>query len=222
MKSSLLTQMDSSWIERLEKRLAEPLPGLAAQLEMASAARMQGWAVREDHRPSGVLALLYPQDAAWHMVFMRRQDKGDPHGGQISFPGGRQDPEDADVVQTALREAQEELAIQPAQVRVLGQLTRLYIPHSNYMVYPTVGISLERPAFIPEEEEVAEVIESELAHFLQPYARQRTTIRDARGYFPDVPAFEVRGHYIWGATAMILNELLTALREAGAPASPGR
>ncbi|MEL6651790.1 MAG: CoA pyrophosphatase [Bacteroidota bacterium] len=201
------------FIQRLEARLQESLPGLESQLKMTSMNRGQEWQIREDHRKSGVLALFYPHDGRTQIVFMQRTQDGKVHGGQISFPGGKMEPEDADASATALREAEEELAIPAQEVQVLGQLTELYIPPSNFMVYPTVGYLPYRPTFVPSPDEVARVIEIGLAELLDP--RNLQTLYHLVGPQRKIkaPAFQVRGNVIWGATAMMLSELLDIIRD---------
>ncbi|MDX1906548.1 MAG: CoA pyrophosphatase [Bacteroidia bacterium] len=198
-------------IGALQARLADPLPGQAAQMAMASIQLPSPPPARPDHRKSGVLCLLYPANGDWHLVFMQRPEDGTVHGGQISFPGGRLEPEDPDLTWTALREAQEELGILPASVHLLGSLTELYIPASNHLVFPTVGYAAARPDFVPDPKEVAAVIEAPLAVLLDPDIRTRVSVRLASGLRLDAPAFVVGGHVIWGATAMILNELLSII-----------
>ncbi|RMG71034.1 MAG: CoA pyrophosphatase [Bacteroidetes bacterium] len=180
---------------------------------MTSRGGPESWHIRADHLESGVLALLYPHRDRLHMAFMQRTEDGRVHGGQISFPGGRREPEDVDLVQTALREAEEEMGIKPDEVQVLGALTRLYIPPSNFMVYPTVGYSAQRPIFVPDPVEVAQVIELPLSELQDPQYRVQAPVRVRGDLNVKVPAFVVQGYTIWGATAMMLSELLTVIRE---------
>ena len=205
--------MNEALIDGLKARLTRPLPGLETQLEMTSRGGPEGWHIRDDYRESGVLALLYPWQDTLHTVFMQRTEDGRVHSGQISFPGGSREPDDADLVQTALREAEEELGIPAQNVEVLGQLTQLYIPPSNFMVFPTLGFSPGRPTFVPDPTEVARVIEVPLATLLDPACRVQTQVRAGGNLRLSVPAFQVGGHIIWGATAMMLNELLAIVRE---------
>ncbi len=205
--------IDLQLIENLNLKLQQSLPGLNAQLEMTSLLRGQKWEVREDHRKSGVLLCLYPQADQWHIALMKRtQDEG-VHSGQISFPGGRFEDSDRNYTHTALREAEEELGIPQQEVQVLGALTELYISPSNFMVYPTVGYMLRRPAFVLDPKEVAELIEVEIDLFLQEEIRKNRRIKLGQNMKIEVPTFLVKGHIIWGATAMILNEFLHLWRE---------
>lgn len=204
-------------IRRLQERLAQPLPGLSVQMEMTSRPDRVNQSIREDHRKSGVLALFYPHHReALHLVFMQRPTYDGVHSGQVSFPGGRLEPGDRDITFTALRESHEELGILPEAVQVLGQLSPLYIPPSNFLVYPTVGYMDRRPDFVPSVREVEKVIEVETRHLLRAEARQMPTIHLSPGLSMKVPAFIVDESIIWGATAMMLNELLHLIREAEA------
>ncbi len=205
--------MTEQWLKQLTARLQGELPGLNAQLKMTSQTRGQSWEIRPDHRKSGVLALFYPHQEALHLVFMQRTRDGKVHSGQISFPGGKMEESDPDATATALREAEEELNIPAREVQVLGQLTELYIPPSNFLVYPTVGFLPQRPAFRPAEREVAHIIEIPLSELLDPRHPQLVTHQVRPQLQMEVPAYLFRGHVIWGATAMMLNELLWVVRD---------
>ncbi|MFQ6037167.1 MAG: NUDIX hydrolase [Candidatus Aminicenantales bacterium] len=202
-------------IRSLEARLSRPKPGLAAQVRMIPHPR-PGHRVYQEvedtcHK-AGVLLLLYPKGGRPHLVFTLRTEQVDFHKGQISFPGGHQEPDER-LDQTALREAQEELGIPPESVRILGSLTPLYIPPSNTCIYPVVGVTEEPPRFIPHEPEVAEVLEIPLDHLIHPESIQRET-RTLSGQKLEVPFYHYKGHKIWGATAMVLAELLSLLKSA--------
>jgi len=164
---------------------------------------------------AAVLALLYPCAGDWLIVYIERPsgDSRDRHQGQIAFPGGQQDQSDRDLAQTALREAHEEIGIPPEAVRLLGALTPLYIPVSNFHVFPFLGITNLKPEFIPQVSEVSGILEISLQQLLDPSLQTKTTIRYRPGlHIDDVPCFRFGEKVIWGATAMItseLNELLS-------------
>lgn len=184
-----------------------------AQLLMAPRprARLQQFA-DVPARQAGVLALVFPAaDGAPHIVLTRRTDHLRGHSGQISFPGGRRDPDDESFVHTALRETCEELGICGDDIAVHGSLTPFYIPPSNYDVYPSVGSLDAAPVFNPNPDEVAEVFTVPLAHLLEP-ERQDVEYHDYNGIRVRVPFYRLNGHKVWGATAAMLGELAARLR----------
>ena len=200
-------------LQFLENTLKEQKPGLDAQLEMMPHPRPGHKLyseVEDTCVKAGVLILLYPWNDQLHIVFTRRTDRVDFHQAQISFPGGRQE-EDESFKEAALREAHEEVNIPPDSVRILGELTPLYVPPSNYCIYPVVAVAKERPDFQPSELEVAEVIEVPLDHLLDLENIQRE-MWHYKGEDIEVPYYFFKGDKIWGATAMILAELLEMLK----------
>jgi 8-oxo-dGTP pyrophosphatase MutT (NUDIX family) len=200
-------------IDRLHERLDAPLPGTDAQLTMAPVYRQDpSMAAIEDKacREAGVLALLFPLDDAPHLLLtVRRPDLTD-HAGQISFPGGSREAGET-LKEAALREAHEEVGLPPEAVEVLGAMTPLYIPPSNYCVHPFVGAAPEPPSLSPQDAEVAAILRVPLAHLLAPTTR-RVEPWTLREQTIDVPFYAVETHSVWGATAMMLAELLALLR----------
>ncbi len=207
----------------LQERLRAPLPGRAAQARMAPQPR-PGWDQNmqpPSPRHGGVLVLLYPHlddtgQQAWHLPLILRATYPGVHSGQVSFPGGGQDPSDPDLTATALREAYEEIGVPPQDVQVLGRLSDLYILPSNFMVHPTVGWVSHRPNFRIDPYEVAQLLETPLAALRDPINRheEEWQLRDRRAR---VPFFHIHGQTIWGATAMILSEFLALLEEHDGP-----
>lgn len=200
----------SARIAQLTTRLKAPLPGLAAQELMTGRVLPMPPGIPDDARSSAVLALLFPKNEELHLLFIRRTEDGKAHGGQISFPGGRQEPFDADLSATALREAQEEVGIMSGDVTILAPISSLYIPVSKFLVYPYIGFAAGAPAYNLSEQEVAEVLEVPVAHLFNNEHKVVTTVRPSSR--PDmkltVPAYSLPGgDIIWGATAMILSEL---------------
>ena len=196
-------------LQLLEQRLREEKPGLDAQLKMVPDHRRHDKTYREVQGTclrAAVLVLIYPREGGAHLVLTRRTSSVLHHQAQISFPGGQMDELETPV-DTALREGEEELAIKPAEVRVLGELTPLYIPPSNYCIYPVVAAAENRPDFRPSPHEVAEVIEVPLGHLLDSRNIKREKW-PLRGLDVVVPYYYFLGHKIWGATAMVLAELL--------------
>lgn len=202
------------FIDRLETGLNRPRPGLAAQLAMLPEPRPGHQTYEEVEAISlkaAILLLVYPRAGRPHLLFTRRTEKVLHHRLQISFPGGHREPGET-VVDTALREAEEEVGVRPSDVRVLGELTPLYIPPSNYCVYPIVGTTDGRPDFRLAPLEVAEILEIPLAHLLNPESR-RLEMWNVGGLEMTVPHFAFKGDKIWGATAMVLSEFLHILKD---------
>lgn len=164
-------------------------------------------------RIGGVLLLLYYHSHTMHLVLTRRRDDLTSHAGQISFPGGRREPGET-AVAAALRETEEEIGVPATAVTILGELTTIYIPPSDYEVHPFVGWvnGGERPLFVPEAREVAEILEVPLTHLLDPTTREIGPI-PVRGAVYTVPYYNVNGHKVWGATAILLSEFLARVRE---------
>lgn len=204
-------------IEALEDRLRQPLPGLDAQLEMAPATRTRKTMtpVRDSSFKSGaVLILLYPSEEIWHTVLMLRPQYDGTHAGQVSFPGGKIEPHDNSLADTALREANEEVGVPIEEVKVIGRLTDLYIPVSKFNVSPFVGYMSERPEFVPDEKEVDEIIEVSLDYLFQDQIVVQTRVPiQQRNLTIQTPAFEVHGNTVWGATAMIISELKAVMSD---------
>ena len=197
---------------KLQERMQRPLPGKEAQFRMAHLARRGDFPVPESARNAGVLAMFYPgAGGSWKLALIERvsHHPGDRHGGQISFPGGKFEDGDGTLLRTALRETQEEIGVDTAAVEVLGPLTELYIPVSNFLVHPFVGILPYTPTFSPQWDEVQSVVEVSLDQLLLPSARQVTDLQLSPNILlRDVPYFNVEGKVVWGATAMMLSELL--------------
>ena len=154
---------------------------------------------------AGVLVPLYLQDGELHAVFTRRRDDLRRHAGEVSFPGGRQDSDAEDLRDTALREAQEEIGLDPAGVELVGALSPTPTFATNYAIYPFVGMIQPGQRWTPSAAEVAEVIELPLRELRAAYGRKRM-LRRGVPFRTDV--YETGGHFIWGATARILSDLL--------------
>jgi 8-oxo-dGTP pyrophosphatase MutT (NUDIX family) len=171
------------------------------------------FALPRDCRKGGVLLLLYPRADRLHLVLTRRTETVRSHKGQISLPGGAREG-DEPLVQTALRETCEELGVSLASTDVIGPLSALYTPPSNFCIYPFVAYQSVTPAFRPHPIEVAEVLEAPLALLIDPSIRKEEFWADPRFDSPRrVPFFQVQGQVVWGATAMILSELVTLLED---------
>ncbi len=176
-------------------------------------ARQEALSIRDKEcREAGVLALLLPGEDGTPAIVLtvRRQDVPD-HAGQISFPGGQREGSEP-LTETALREANEEVALNPQSVTMLGTLTPLYIPPSNFCVHPHVGVVNHNPCLVPTDREVERVLQVPLHLLLDPETRvvepwtlQGTTV--------EVPYYDVESYTVWGATAMMLAEMLAVVQD---------
>lgn len=198
------------FIANLRERLTQPLPGYIAHKKMSPIPRAglePGYVPPIPPRRGGVLVLLYPHADTLHLPLILRPTYNGVHSGQVSFPGGGEEKTDASLAATALREAYEEVGIPPEDVQIIGQLSKLYIEPSNFEVYPTVGWMARRPAFCIDPHEVALLLETSLADFQNPANRYEEQW-NLRGRQVHVPFFRIQEQTVWGATAMILSELL--------------
>lgn len=193
---------------RLNSALAGPLPGEVIHARISprlTDGTLPGRAPQE--RPAAVLVLLFARHGVPHVVLTVRGSGLPHHPDQVSLPGGRVEPGETPEV-TALREAAEEIGLDPGGVALAGRLTPVHIPVSGFTVEAIVGIAAGSPAFVAEPGEVAEVLEVPIALLADP-AALRVGRRVRGGVEIDAPYFAVGDHQVWGATAMILGELLT-------------
>ena len=196
----------------LRERLAGTLPGLEAQLRFMPTPPRTGWTPGEfpsTARTAAGLLLLYPGERGPSIPLTIRASGLRRHAGQISLPGGATD-EGETLVQAALREAYEEIGVDPARVRVLGELTPVYVLVSGFTLHPVVGITDERPEFRPAAHEVEEVIEVSIED-LQDASNIRQGVRTREGVAIEYPYFDLHGSHVWGATAMVLGEFISVL-----------
>lgn len=207
--------MSPDLVQHLLEALSKPLPGLAAQLMMAPTPRV-GWdplKVPEGTRDGAALVLVYPHDDAYLLPLTVRGSGLRNHTGQVSLPGGRVD--DGETIEAAaLREAEEEIGVARGSVQVLGRLTPLHIPVSNFLLHPVVGFVTARPVFNRAEWEVARIIEPTIGQLRDPGIikrefRTRTTAGETVQI--DVPFFDIESEKVWGATAMVLAEFCAIL-----------
>lgn len=198
---------------KISSQLKLELPGFAAQSKMSPPGRkaaIDSLGVNNTPQLSAVLLLLYFDEKfqATKIVFIERaeNEKGN-HSGQIAFPGGRKEDNDYSLDQTALREAEEEIGIIQENVKILGALTPLFIPVSNYLVHPFVGVYYGAPDFNKHPDEVKDIIAistKELFSF-NSKAKSEVHIKNS-GIFTETPCYKVEDKIIWGATAMIVSE----------------
>lgn len=206
--------MIENLVNHLSIQLKKELPGERAHVEMAPIHRPSPDEARQwpDTKLSGVLILFYPHKDRIFTTLMMRPDYNGVHSKQVSFPGGRKEDGDADIQFTALREAREELNIETEKVRLIGNLSEMYIPPSKSLVTPVLGYSHERPNFVLDKREVSELIEADLFVLMDKNQIGRTEIVRANYILKEVPVIHYNGYTIWGATAMMLNELRWLLK----------
>jgi len=204
-----------NFVARLREALSRPLPGLDAQLRMAPSPRV-GWdplKFPEGARNGAALLLVYPHDDTLHLALTVRGSGLRNHTGQVSLPGGGVD-EGETFEQAAVREANEEIGLDPATVEVLGRLTPLHIPVRGFLLHPIVGFTSMRPAFQRAEWEVARIIEAPVSLLSDPAVIKReirTRVVTGQSVDVDVPYFDIDGEKVWGATAMVLAEFCAIL-----------
>jgi 8-oxo-dGTP pyrophosphatase MutT (NUDIX family) len=200
----------------LQDGFTRDLPGKEAHVKMAPQPidlRRFTTTFADPPKKSGVLLLFYPEEGAVYFPLIKRPQYPGVHSGQVGFPGGKMEPSDPDILFTALREAEEEIGIDAGKVEVLGRLSDLYIPTSNFLVTPVVGFVQEKPSFVPEQREVARIITTELVSLFHPEVQKQTQLAVGGGMYLDTPYFAVEEEVVWGATAMILSELVQVLEQ---------
>ena len=204
--------------EILTKIESLPLPGQASQFKMSPPFREKLISLQKDNikraRKAAVMALFYPNKnkEACIVLILRETYKG-VHSAQIGFPGGKIEEEDDTLKHTALRETEEEIGVAIHAIEVVKQLTSIYIPPSNFYVYPFMGVSISTPKFVKQDSEVKAVIEVAVSDFFDE--KNTTTKLVSTKYKKEVavPAYNLNGHLVWGATAMILSEVKDLLKE---------
>jgi 8-oxo-dGTP pyrophosphatase MutT (NUDIX family) len=211
-----VSQVSGNFIRLLRNRFQQALPGEAAQNPMSWRTRMKlDYYLRENpnYKTSAVLLLLYPIDELWHTLLIERPGNQGVHSGQLALPGGAVEANDESLMHTALREAEEEVGLPRKHSEVLGQLTPLYIPPSNFLVQPFVALLPERFNWIPNISEAQTLLEVPLLHFLDPNIKDRRRIPIGKNLFVDAPCYMIGERPLWGATAMVFSELEVMVRE---------
>ncbi len=202
------------YIPKIEKKilLASDAHAKMAPLERVSFLKEMNYADKNP-REAAVLMLLYPKSSQTHLALIVRNSYPGVHSSQIGFPGGKVEIEDIDLAHTALRETHEEVGIPSDKITVIKPFSKIYIPPSNFLVSPFLGISNEELSFIPDNNEVKRVLEFPLVEFLDD--KTITKVRMTTSYATDieVPAFMVEKYLVWGATAMMMSELKEVIKD---------
>ncbi|MBK9736670.1 MAG: CoA pyrophosphatase [Saprospiraceae bacterium] len=207
--------MDVKFIQLLEHRLAQELPGADSQNLMAPEGSEKYRIISPNHKIACVLLLIFPKEKEWYISLIERasQHPEDKHGGQLGFPGGKLDPSDNTYEDCALRETYEELGVPPDSVGILGSLTPLYVYVSNFLVHPYVGFTTEYPKFIQQESEVKSIIEVPVNRFLKSKYKSFADISVRDFVLKNTPYYDIYGQQLWGATAMMISEFEQILKD---------
>ncbi len=203
---------------QLRNRLALPLPGMEAQMKMAHAERRLNTThikIPANALHGAVLILLYEEDEQIFFPLIERPEYDGVHSGQLSLPGGRFELTDITYQQTALREAQEEIGILTRDIDIIGELSEMYIPPSNYIVHPFIGVLPYKPLLFPDEREVKNILEVNLEVILDEKQVKEKDLKVSSGLTIRTPYIDIQGQTLWGATAMMLSELKSVLYEIG-------
>jgi 8-oxo-dGTP pyrophosphatase MutT (NUDIX family) len=192
------------------------LPSISSHVKMAPLERVK---MMEENsydlssvRKAAVMMLFYPKNEVTHLILIVRNSYPGVHSSQIAFPGGKVEEIDFDLKQTALRETHEEIGIHPNDIHVIRDFSSIYIPPSNFLVYPFLGVSQTELTFTLQEEEVAGIIELPLATLLDDSIISNKNLETSYSKLIEVPVFQIEDHSVWGATAMMLSELKDVLK----------
>jgi 8-oxo-dGTP pyrophosphatase MutT (NUDIX family) len=201
--------------EQLAHRLQRPLPGASAHealRALPSGKLKPNFTHQLPPRPGSVLILLYPEAGTIKIPLIKRPDYEGLHSGQVSFPGGKAEPGE-DAITTALREAEEEIGVDRTQVRLIGRLSKFFVIPSNFLVTPVLAFCDAMPTLTPDPIEVSRILTADMASLMADDAVRQKEIVAAGRFTLLAPHFEIEGEVVWGATAMMLNELRVVLRE---------
>ncbi|MGM0530162.1 MAG: NUDIX hydrolase [Bacteroidota bacterium] len=199
----------SEYCKRIENLLDGDLPGKTAQYKMAPLKRdLSEPLTTKGTKYAGVLILLYPLEEEYYTILIRRTLYNGVHSGQISFPGGKYEFHDRDLITTALRETEEEIGVSSNEIKVIGKLTPLFIPVSNYIVHPVVGVLKSKPSLERNYKEVEEIFSVKLETLTDPRCLIHNDSIYESEHNIEAPYFLYNKFKIWGATAMILSEFI--------------
>lgn len=201
------------YIPKIEKEtlLSTDAHAKMAPLERISFLKEENY-LDKNPRRAAVLMLFYPKNQITHLALIVRNSYPGVHSSQIGFPGGKVEEEDANLEETALRETHEEIGIHPNKIQIIKPFSEIYIPPSNFLVAPFMGISNEELSFVPDLDEVKRVLEFSIADFLDENTITKVTMSTSYATDIEVPAFMVDKYVVWGATAMMMSELKETIK----------
>jgi 8-oxo-dGTP pyrophosphatase MutT (NUDIX family) len=195
-----------------------PLPAEASHYKMVPPFRQELLKKQEEAikkaKHAGVLALFYPDESEHtKFILILRNTYNGVHSAQVAFPGGKLEKQDKSLLDTALRETSEEVGVAKETIKIIKQVSKVYIPPSNFYVQPFIGITENTPKFKKQDSEVKALIEVDLEHFLDNQSLITQTVATSYSIEVEVPAFKLNNYVVWGATAMMLSEIKDLLKQ---------
>ncbi len=201
------------FIPKIEK---EKLLSTDAHIKMAPLERIS-YLKEENYKDknpkkAAVLMLFYPKNKITHLALIVRNSYPGVHSSEVAFPGGKVEESDVNLQETALRETYEEVGVPPNKVKIIKPFSEIYIPPSNFLVFPFMGISHEELTFLPDATEVQQILEYSIVNFLDEKSISKVTMSTSYAAAIEVPTFLIKEHVVWGATAMMMSELKEVLK----------
>ena len=204
------------FLKYIPKIAKETLPAASAHIKMVPLERLNALKALNPSdlipKKAAVMMLFYPKNKETHLVLIVRNSYPGVHSSQIAFPGGKVEIEDASLAHTALRETEEEIGVDRNKIEIIKSFTDVYIPPSNFLVSPYLGICQSTLEFELQPDEVAGIVELSLNDFLNDKNVVMQKLSTSYANEIDVPAFLVREHIVWGATAMMMSELKETIK----------
>jgi len=206
----------NEFINQIKKIDSVELPSNSSHQKMAPTNRdeliKKNNLLNKEPREAAVMMLFYPVENQTNLVLIKRASYNGVHSSQIAFPGGKIEIEDKNTEEAALRETYEEIGIPPHNIQVIKAFSKVFIPPSNFIVYPFLGISTSNLEFILQKEEVVGIIQFPLIDLLDDTIIIKKNITTSYATNVEVPGFQIENHFVWGATAMMLSELKDVLK----------